>query len=162
MKKWGHLNLGPEFTLNDLMDSILGASLVPMEEGAIAARWNSGSRTVLVGDTVHKATANLGMGGNLCIDDACALVNRIHELLERTKEPSTAELVTVFDGYEKAQRPRADFVRTSSGIFAGYETNSKWYSWIMGLIYPWIPSVMKMQVFSLFDSSAPVLNFLPH
>jgi 2-polyprenyl-6-methoxyphenol hydroxylase-like FAD-dependent oxidoreductase len=150
----------PDYTLNDMYESIVTATVVPMEEGPIATKWNYG-RAVLIGDAVHKATANLGMGGNLCVDDACRLSNGLYALLERNKEPTTAELTKIFDGYEKAQRPRADFVRRASGIFAGYETMSRWYSPLVRLIFPWIPSAVKMRVFSGFDRSAPVLGFLP-
>ncbi|KAK9786760.1 hypothetical protein SCARD494_11064 [Seiridium cardinale] len=161
IKKWGHLHLTPDYTFNDLWGSILGASMISMEEGVLPTKWNSGRRTVLVGDSVHKATANLGMGGNLCVDDVCCLVNGLHKLLQQNEQPSTAELVKVFDTYERAQRPRANFVCNASGVFAGFETMSKWYSNIIKFIFPLIPSTIKMRVFSGFDSSAPVLDFLP-
>lgn len=161
IKKWGHLRVTPDYTFDDLWKSLLGASMISMEEGVLPTKWHSGSRTVLVGDAVHKATANLGMGGNLCVDDVCCLVNGLHKLLAETKQPSTAELVKVFEDYERAERPRANFVCNASGVFAGFETMSKWYSKIIKFIFPLIPSTLKMRVFSGFDSSAPVLNFLP-
>ncbi|KAH6648814.1 hypothetical protein BKA67DRAFT_522854 [Truncatella angustata] len=161
IKKWGHLQVTPDYTFNDLWQSLLGASMISMEEGVLPTKWNSGRRTVLVGDAVHKATANLGMGGNLCVDDVCRLVNGLYEVLEHTEHPSTAELVKVFDNYERSQRPRAKFVCNASGVFAGFETMSKWYSRLVKLIFPWIPSAIKMRIFSTFDSGAPVLDFLP-
>lgn len=82
-------------------------------------------------------------------------------LLEKTKEPSSAELVKVFEAYEKAERPRANFVKQTSGIFCGFETGSKWYSGILKFVFPLVPSSMKMLTFSGFDGSAPVLDFLP-
>lgn len=161
IKKWGHLNFNADYTVNDLWESRLGVNMIPMEEGVLPTKWNSGGRIVLVGDAVHKATANLGMGGNLCADDVCCLVNGLHALLEKKKEPSTTELVRVFDAYEKAECPRANFVCHGSGIFCGFETMSKWYSGILKMVFPWVPSSLKMRVFSHFDSSAPVLDFLP-
>lgn len=135
--------------------------MLSMEEGVLPTKWHSGNRTVLVGDAIHKATANLGMGGNLCVDDVCRLVNGLRKLLEHNKEPSTAELIKVFDDYERSQRPRANFVYNASGVFAGFETMNKWYSKIIKFIFPMIPSSIKMRIFSTFDSGAPVLDFLP-
>lgn len=71
---------------------------------------------VLVGDAVHKATANLGMGGNLCIDDVCRLVNGLLPIVKDGGDPSNEELVKVFDTYEKAARPRALFVNKASAF----------------------------------------------
>ncbi|PQE30540.1 FAD binding domain-containing protein [Rutstroemia sp. NJR-2017a WRK4] len=161
IKQWGHLHVTPNFTFNDLWANLVGSTMVPMEEGVLATKWHSGGRTVLVGDAVHKATANLGLGGNLCVDDVCSLVNGLHTLLERNKSPTTAEIVKVFENYERMERPRADFVCNASGVYAGFETMSRWYSKLFQVIFPWISSTLKMRIFSSFDSSAPILDFLP-
>lgn len=65
---------------------------------------------------MHKATANLGMGGNLCIDDVCRLVNGLVPVLKNNENPSTQELVKVFTEYEKAAKPRALFVNKASAF----------------------------------------------
>ncbi|KAF7938022.1 hypothetical protein BELL_0011g00290 [Botrytis elliptica] len=161
IKKWGHLRPTPAFTFNDLWANLVGSTMVPMEEGVLATKWHSGGRTVLVGDAVHKAASNLGLGGNLCVDDVCCLVNGLHTLLESNKTPSTSEIIKVFENYERAERPRANFVCKASGVYAGFETMSRWYSKLFQFIFPWIPSTVKMRVFSRFDSSAPILDFLP-
>ncbi|KAF7518896.1 hypothetical protein G7054_g13302 [Neopestalotiopsis clavispora] len=162
MKKWGHLHLNPDYTFNDLWDSVLGANMLSMEEGVLPTSWHSeGGRAVLMGDAVHKATANLGMGGNLCVDDACRLTNGLNTLLQHNKQPSTAELVKMFTSYERQARARADFVYNASAVFAGFETMSKWYAKLIQLVFPLIPSSIKMRIFSTFDSGAPVLDFLP-
>lgn len=70
----------------------------------------------MVGDAVHKATANLGMGGNLCIDDVCRLVNGLVPLLKQNDTPTNQELAKVFDEYERAAKPRASFVYYASAF----------------------------------------------
>ncbi|ORY59268.1 uncharacterized protein BCR38DRAFT_351835 [Pseudomassariella vexata] len=161
MTKYGHLRATGNCTFKDMFANLDKCVMVPMEEGIIKTSWNSGGRTVLVGDSVHKATSNLGMGGNLCVDDICGLVNGLVPLLERNPSPSTKELVQVFDQYEKQARPRAHFVRISSSIFADFECMSGWWTKMMKRVFPWIPASVKMRVFSWFDGSAPKLNFLP-
>lgn len=52
--KHGHLKLGAGYTYNDLWESRVSTSMVPMEEGVITAPWNNGGRVVLLGDAVHK------------------------------------------------------------------------------------------------------------
>lgn len=161
IKKYGHLQVTPEYTFNDLWDSLTGVNMLSMEEGAIATKWHSGGRAVLMGDAAHKGTANLGMGGNLAVDDACCLANNLHALLQRTKEPTTAEIVQTFDSYDRSERPRAVFVKTASGMFCDFETMSKWYSPIIRFIFPWVPMWLRVWVFSGFDGSAPRLDFMP-
>lgn len=65
VEKWGHLFFGTEYTVSDLWKTQIGVNMLPMEEGILPTKWHSGGRTVLIGDSVHKSTANLGMGGNL-------------------------------------------------------------------------------------------------
>lgn len=162
--KWGHLHVAPDYTFNDLYASVTGAVMISMEEGVIKTRWNSRGRVVLVGDAVHKATANLGMGGNLCVDDVCCLVNGLTSLLKSCNgsPPTTDQITRVFDEYEKSERPRANFVHVASGIFAGFETASTWWGrTLFRWVFPWIPSSLKMRIFHFFDRSAPKLDFLP-
>lgn len=106
--------------------------------------------------TVHKATANLGMGGNLCIDGVCRLMNGLLPLLERTSSaPSTAEITKLFDACESKGRGRANFVYYASAFFCGFETANSWYASFVRATFAWIPSSFKMKVFSIFDSGAP-------
>lgn len=164
MARYGHLRLCPDYTINDVYESRIGVSIISMEENVLPTRWRStGGRTVLLGDAVHKATANLGMGGNLCIDDVVRLMNGLVPLLEKAENgvPTTQELAKVFEDYEKAARPRARFVCEASAFFCGFETMTAWYARLMQWVFPFIPASLKMRVFSIFDSAAPTLGFLP-
>lgn len=159
--KYGHLKFCPDYSFNDCYKTLIGASMICMEENVLPARWNSGGRVMILGDAVHKATANLGMGGNLCIDDVCRLMNGLLPLLERTGDaPSTEELAELFDDCERSGRPRANFVYHASAFFCGFETMTAWYARIVKWIFPLIPSSLKMKVFAIFDGGAPRLDFL--
>lgn len=162
MEKYGHLRQCPDYTFNDCYKTLIGASIICMEENVLPARWNSGGRVMLLGDAVHKSTANLGMGGNLCIDDVCRLMNGLLPLLKRTSGvPSTQQLAGLFDACEKEGRPRANFVYYASSFFCGFETMTSWYARIFKWVFPLIPSSLKMKVFAIFDEGAPKLDFLP-
>lgn len=162
IKKYGHLQLCPDYTFNDCYRTLIGASIICMEENVLSARWNSGGRVMLLGDAVHKATANLGMGGNLCVDDVCRLTNGLLPLLERTgNAPSAQELIQVFDTCESKGRGRAKFVYNASAFFCGFETMNSWYAKVVQWVFPLIPSSVKMKVFAIFDGGAPKLDFLP-
>ncbi|ROV98638.1 hypothetical protein VSDG_04341 [Cytospora chrysosperma] len=161
VKKYGHVKFCADYSISDVYKTKIGANMIAMEENVLPTKWHSGKRVVLVGDAVHKATANLGMGGNLCIDDVCRLVNGLVPLLKTNDAPSTQELVKVFMEYERAAKPRALFVNRASAFFCGFETMTAWYARVTKLIFPWIPSSLKMMVFSIFDGAAPNLSYLP-
>lgn len=50
--EYGHNHLGPTYTIKDLWDVRVKASMVPLEEGVLK-KWSHG-RVVLIGDSVHK------------------------------------------------------------------------------------------------------------
>lgn len=50
--EYGKTVLGPGYTLQDLWDNRVRATLAPLEEG-VSKKWSNG-RVVLVGDAVHK------------------------------------------------------------------------------------------------------------
>lgn len=109
-----------------------------------------------------KATANLGMGGKLCIDDRCRLMNGLLPLLKRTGgDSSTQQLAELFESCEKKGRSRAKFVSYASAFLCGFETMSSWYARIVNWVFPLFPSSLKMKVFAIFDRGAPKLDFLP-
>lgn len=165
LERYGHLGLMPGYTIGDALANLVmknSVNMIAMEENVLPTRWNNGSRVVIVGDAVHKATANLGLGGNLCVDDVCRLTNGLVRLLKQSdgEPPNTSRLTKVFDDMEKASRPRAKFVQRASSIVCGFETGARWYAPIMKVVYPWIPSSIKMELFGHFDAAAPKLDFL--
>lgn len=65
IRKYGHLSVGEDYTFNDLYENRITATMIPMEEGVVGAKWNNGGRVVMLGDAVHKvrscpSTARLG------------------------------------------------------------------------------------------------------
>jgi len=54
--KYGHLLMGPGFTVKDTWDWRTKGVLVPMEEGVVPVSWNNGGRVVLLGDSITKVS----------------------------------------------------------------------------------------------------------
>lgn len=54
LERYGHYSLGAGYTFQDLWESRIQGGMVPMEEGVVETKWNSGGRVVLMGDAVYK------------------------------------------------------------------------------------------------------------
>jgi hypothetical protein len=52
--QYGHSKIGPNYTIRDLWETRVKASLVPLEEGVIK-QWHN-NRVLLMGDSVHKVS----------------------------------------------------------------------------------------------------------
>lgn len=164
--KYGDHALGPGYTYNDLWNSRVKADMLPLEEGVLQTKWNSGGRVVLLGDAVHKATVNPGLGGNLAVEGVVHLLNELVPLLRRCEEdgmrkPTTAELAATFDEYEKKQRPHADLVVNASGYITRYEAMDTWWLRALRRVSPWVSDGMKASGFARYINVGPRLDFLP-
>ncbi|KAK8869002.1 fad binding domain-containing [Apiospora arundinis] len=165
----GDVHCCAESTFGDLYRSRTAVIMVPLEEGVVNLPWSSPTgRVALVGDAVHKTTATLGLGGNAAVDGVCYLMNELVPLLQRTsqaqqpRQPTSEELVQVMKAYEKQQRPRASYAMNASYYATRFETLHSWWAYAVKWIYGLLPTAMKVRVFSDFNGSAPVFDFLPH
>jgi 2-polyprenyl-6-methoxyphenol hydroxylase-like FAD-dependent oxidoreductase len=167
ISKYGDNKLGPNYTFRDLWESRQKAAMVPLEEGVLKTKWHSGGRVVLVGDSVHKATVNPGLGGNLAVEGVVHLVNQLVPLVRRCaaeekRTPSKEELVAVFDKYEKKQRPHGDLIVSMSGYITRYEAMETWWLRLLLRISPWISDRVKAKGFVNYMKEGPWLSFLPN
>ncbi|KAI8191996.1 FAD-dependent monooxygenase paxM [Colletotrichum sp. SAR 10_86] len=166
IEKYGDRNLGPGYTFKDLWDTRVKANMVALEEGVLQTKWNSGGRVVLLGDAVHKATVNPGLGGNLAVEGVVHLMNELVPLLRKCEEdgmrkPTTTELAATFDEYEKKQRPHADLIVNASGYITRYEAMDTWWLNALRRVSPWVSDSMKASGFARYINEGPWLNFLP-
>ncbi|KAF3769690.1 FAD/NAD(P)-binding domain-containing protein [Cryphonectria parasitica EP155] len=86
-----------------------------LEEGT-AEKWY-GDRLVLVGDTVHKMTPNVGLGLNSGWQSAAILTNGLRRLLQKNPEPSTEALNAVFKEYQEIRKKDASDMVEISGLY---------------------------------------------
>lgn len=167
INKYGHHALGSGYTFKDLFDQRVKADMLPLQEGVLKTKWNTGKRVVLVGDAAHKATVNPGLGGNLAVEGVTHLANELIPLVRQCQEdggrkPSAAELAAAFDTYEKKHRPHANMIVTMSGYITRYEAMESW--WLRGLrrMSPWVSDITKANSLVSYINEAPWLNFLPN
>ncbi|KAK7981418.1 hypothetical protein PG988_003656 [Apiospora saccharicola] len=163
----GAVHCCAESTFGDLYRSRTATIMVPLEEGVVDLPWSSPEgRVALVGDAVHKTTATLGLGGNAAVDGVCYLTNELIPLLRRTagqgRQPTTTELQQVLKAYEKQQRPRASYAMNASYYATRFECMHSWWAWAVRWVYGLLPVGFKVRVFSDFNGSAPVFDWLPH
>ncbi|KAL1842350.1 hypothetical protein VTJ49DRAFT_5518 [Mycothermus thermophilus] len=96
-------------TLADLWAKTVTFRLVPIEEAKFNL-WHWG-RIACAGDSVHKATPNLGLGGNSAIETAAALVNAINRLADAQnttgRRPTVAEIDAAMAQYQRERVVRA-------------------------------------------------------
>lgn len=86
-----------------------------LEEG-LAETWY-GDRVVLVGDTVHKMTPNIGLGLNSGWQSAAVLTNGLRRLLQKDPEPSTQALNSIFREYQAIRKKDASDMVGISGLY---------------------------------------------
>ena len=98
---WGH------HTLAQAWERTTFSRIVPLEEG-IFKLWTWG-RIACVGDSIHKATPNLGAGGNAAIESAAALANEIKLMADTSKKGKVteAQIRSRLEAYQRAREVRA-------------------------------------------------------
>ncbi|KAI0005662.1 FAD/NAD(P)-binding domain-containing protein [Xylariaceae sp. FL0662B] len=167
INKYGKYAVGPGYTFKDLWDSRDKAAMAPLEEGVLKTKWNSGGRVVLVGDAVHKATVNPGLGGQVAVEGSVNLVNQIVPLVRKCeadggRKPTSKELAAGFDEYEKKQRPHANLIVNMSGFLTRYEAMETLWLRILRRTSTWVGDRTKANSFVKYVKEGPWLNFLPN
>lgn len=165
--QYADYKLGPGYTFKELWDSRVKANMLPLEEGVVQAKWNSGGRVVLLGDAVHKATVNPGLGGNLAVEGIVHLMNELVPLVRKCEEdgqrkPTTAEILATFDEYERKQRPHASMIVNASGYITRYEAMDTWWLRALRRVSPWVSDITKANGFAKYINESPWLHFLPN
>ncbi|KAJ6005031.1 hypothetical protein N7540_012830 [Penicillium herquei] len=160
IEKYGSSAVGPGYTVKDLWDARVKSTMVPLEEGVIK-QW-SHNRVVLMGDAVHKATINPGLGGNLGYEGIARFTNGLVPLLKETPSPSLEQLTEVFNQYVAGQKPRAHTVVNTSGQITRYEAQSSWsLRFASRYIVPWVSDGLKAKLYAAFSNGGPWLSYLP-
>ncbi|KAJ5736210.1 uncharacterized protein N7483_001335 [Penicillium malachiteum] len=160
IEKYGSSAVGPGYTVKNLWDARVKATMVPLEEGVIK-QWTH-NRVVLMGDAVHKATINPGLGGNLGYEGIARFTNGLVPLLKETPSPSLEQLTEVFNQYVAGQKPRAHTVVNNSGQITRYEAQSSWtLRFASRYIVPWVSDGLKAKLYAAFSNGGPWLSYLP-
>lgn len=114
-KEVAHIHVAPDVTFGDLWSEAEWSFASGLEEG-VAETWY-GDRVVLIGDTVHKMTPNIGLGLNSGWQSAVVLTNSLRRLLQKNPEPSTQALNSIFREYQGIRKKDATDMVEVSGLY---------------------------------------------
>ncbi|KAL3479737.1 hypothetical protein BJX99DRAFT_221685 [Aspergillus californicus] len=158
--KYGGALAGPTYTVKDLWEARVKGTMAPLEEGVLP-QW-SHNRVLLMGDAVHKATINPGLGGNLAYEGIARLTNALVPLLKQDPIPSSEQITELFDTFYTHHKPRADTVCSLSGQITRYEAQDTWFLKVGArYINSWIGDRTKANLYAKFSKGAPWLEWLP-
>ncbi|KAF1913791.1 hypothetical protein BDU57DRAFT_520810 [Ampelomyces quisqualis] len=110
------IKLGPNLTFQDVYQAKTRSGILNIEEG-ILSQWHVG-RMVLVGDSAHKMTADIGIGANMAIESAVTLCNVLQAHLSqhpRDYHPTPSQVSALFANYQAQRFVRAKTFMTLSG-----------------------------------------------
>ncbi|CAL8575779.1 hypothetical protein XPA_001683 [Xanthoria parietina] len=137
-------------------------AVVDIEEGVLS-RWYYG-RTVLVGDTAHKITPNLALGGNSGMESVVVLTNLLHSILtsHSPSKPSHDALTKVFQSYQDQRLPRMRQIMEFSRLISRTQA---WDNWILKMlsiwVLPYLPQRKLANDLGEIIRKAPMLDFVP-
>ncbi|KAK4144474.1 uncharacterized protein C8A04DRAFT_27660 [Dichotomopilus funicola] len=150
-------------TLPDLWEKTVTARLVAVEEAKFRL-WHWG-RIVCAGDSIHKSTPNLGVGGNAAIESVASLANGIKQLADLTRDrqrplPSLEQVETMLVAYQKERENRANAVVDASGFLARAQNMHGLNRWFVTFLLPhfseFVPDLMINTIIG-----AVKLDYLP-
>ncbi|OTB04018.1 hypothetical protein M426DRAFT_262514 [Hypoxylon sp. CI-4A] len=155
------LQVSDSLKFSDIWENRYYGTLVPLEEGVLE-HWYHG-RIVLAGDSAHKVTPNIGLGGNMSIESVAVLCNCLRDMLDSQENtnPSQAALEEAFARYQELQKPRAKGIMKFSGLITRLQA---WYTPLHRFaalwIYPYMPDKVMASRFSTMIGTAPLLTYV--
>ncbi|CAO2657389.1 Nn.00g035150.m01.CDS01 [Neocucurbitaria sp. VM-36] len=160
-KRFANAVFTEEIKFSDLWETRSRYGLLNIEEG-ILSKWHAG-RIVLVGDSAHKMTADLGIGANIAIESAVTLCNILQRELKSdpNRHPSQSELSAMFAEYQEDRYERAKaFVELSGKATRMHSYQTLFGRYFVGYVAPFL-TTMQMWKFAEAFSKAPKLNYAP-
>jgi hypothetical protein len=155
---------GPDgLKLADLWEKTVSSRLVAIEEGKFKL-WHWG-RIACLGDSIHKSTPNLGVGGNVAVESAAALANGIKRLADSWTatgvRPKQQEIEAMLAEYKRIREVRAGATVDASGFLARAHNIHGWSTrlfvkFVMPHLTEFIPEMMGDAIIG-----ATKLDYLP-
>lgn len=160
-ERFADVALNEKVKFKELWEKRTRAGLLTIEEGVLS-QWHAG-RIVLVGDSAHKMTADLGIGANIAIEDAVVLCNILHRELngDRNRRPTAKDINEMFAEYQKKRWNRAK----SFTDLSGKVTRANSYDTLIGRLFAThlSPLMYESNVTRLATewAKAPKLDYAP-
>ncbi|RAR07538.1 FAD/NAD(P)-binding domain-containing protein [Stemphylium lycopersici] len=160
-KKYANRPMTEKVALGDLWNTNTRHGLLTFEEGVLS-KWHAG-RLVLVGDSVHKMTADIGLGAHMAIESAFQLCNILQRELKSNpnRHPSSSELSAFSAEYQAGRYERVtkivDVCAKATRMHT-YQTYSDRF--FAGYVAPYLASVRAIK-FAEIMAHAPKLDYAP-
>ncbi|KAI1444244.1 FAD/NAD(P)-binding domain-containing protein [Annulohypoxylon stygium] len=133
--------------------------LIPVEEGVLK-HWYSG-RIVLAGDSAHKVTPNIALGGNSGMESVVVLCNNLSRMLKEQGgvKPNQATIEKYLEKYQEEQRHRIWWIMKFSGLITNVQAWESWFAKFVALwVLPLLPDRSIALALSIIVWTAPSLE----
>ncbi|KAL4796260.1 FAD/NAD(P)-binding domain-containing protein [Aspergillus venezuelensis] len=152
-------------TFGQLWDTREVATIAPSEEGLLET-WHY-DRMVLIGDSIHKMTPNLGQGANMAIEDAAKLATLIQALVHGPKVddqkaiPKAEAIEAMLQEYQASRYPRLRSTYNMSRAMVRAQTSDSVFKILLGRYFlPYATSFIAYMNSQLV-ANGEVCGFLP-
>ncbi|KAL4962870.1 FAD-dependent oxidoreductase [Aspergillus stella-maris] len=164
-ERYRHHPLCNGATFGQLWDTREIATMTPLEEG-LPETWYY-NRMVLIGDSAHKMTPNLGQGANMAIEDAAKLATLIHALVHGTKNdnrettPEPEAVTAMLQEYQASRYPRIRSTYNMSRAMVRVQTRDSFLMALLGRYL--VPHANGFIAYAISQSIADgeICGFLP-
>ncbi|KAJ5948641.1 hypothetical protein N7454_001948, partial [Penicillium verhagenii] len=156
-----HVSILGDIRVQDLWDNKIVASMTALEEGLLEI-WNF-DRIVLLGDSVHKMTPNIGQGANTAIEDAAVLASLINQAVhaDENPSPSKASIESMLREYRSIRYDRAKSTYQRSRFGARFHTRDDWIKALGGrYIFLFIGALVERATSKVL-ATGELVDFLP-
>ncbi|KAJ5493653.1 Monooxygenase FAD-binding, partial [Penicillium fimorum] len=160
-RKLRNVKLLGDVTVGDLWKSREVASMMALEEG-LFENWHF-KRMVLVGDSIHKMTPNIGQGANTAIEDVAVLSSQINRMVNTNGilKPLEADVDAMLREYKSQRYDRAKGTCDRASFGARFHTRDDRVKAFVGrYVFPHIGRLIVNRT-SKTLSGGDIVDYLP-
>ncbi|CAI7650768.1 unnamed protein product [Penicillium glandicola] len=148
-------------TVGDLWKTKVVASMTALEEGLFET-WSL-NRIVILGDSVHKMTPNIGQGANTAIEDVAVLASLINRAVhaDSFQTPSESCIETMLQEYKSLRYERAKSTYQRSRFGARFHTRDNWLKALVGrYVFQYVGGLIENRTAKTL-AGGDTIDFLP-
>ncbi|KAL3443344.1 hypothetical protein BJX65DRAFT_298416 [Aspergillus insuetus] len=148
-----------DISVRDLWRNKTSASMTALEEGLLD-NW-SFKRVVLLGDSIHKMTPNIGQGANTAAEDAAVLASLLQQLAKLNSSTTSCAIDAVLREYASSRYERVKSTYQRAYFGARLHTRDDVLKSFIGrYLFPRF-SQQVLERTSQAIAGAPLVDFLP-